>query len=265
MAIPGVPAPAAVRPAQPVVVKPPEVGSAREVAIVGWLLTFALTVPVLFIFSTVLSVGVLAYFGYIPCCPVGLPLWLITLPYIGPWIEFLILVFANPIYYMAVGGAGVLIVLIFLIAAYTTTAGNIGRGKYERARGASLFFAIFLIVTILPAIFFFIAYGRLSEVVTKYGPIAVLGAVLPGGGPAGLPFDPAMAGAVPPPGVMPPMAGGPPGPFPAVPGPAPIGMPHPGQQAVAPRVPLCPNCGRELYYSANHRRWYCMNCDNPRR
>lgn len=261
MAIPGVPAPAAVRPAEPVVVKPPEVGSAREVAIIGWVITFAFAVPFLFIFGTLLSLGVLGYFGFFPCCPPPLPLWLITVPFVGPWIEFLVLVFANALYYMIIGGAAVLILLIFLIAVYATTAGAIGRGKYERARGAALFFGIFLIFTILPAIFFFITYGRLGEVVTKYGPIAVLGAVMPGAGP-GPAIEPPVAG------VMPPMAGGPPvaaGPFPAVPGPAPIGMPHPGQHAVAPRVPLCPNCGRELYYSANHRRWYCMNCDNPRR
>lgn len=265
MAIPGVPTPAAVRPMEPVIVKPPEVGAARELAIVAWVITFAIAIPILFIFGTLLSLGVLGYFGFLPCCPPALPSWLITIPFVGPWIEFLVLVFADALYYMIIGGAAVLILLIFLIAVYVTTAGAIARGKYERARGASLFFAIFLIFTILPAIFFFITYGRLGEVVTKYGPIAVLGAVSPGGPPPG--ELPPLAGVVPPMAGGPPVAAGPPmaaGPFPAVPGPVPMGMPHPGQ-VVAPRVPLCPNCGRELYYSANHRRWYCMNCDNPRR
>jgi hypothetical protein len=268
MAIPGVPAPAAaaVVPAKPVVVKPPEVGAARELGIVAWVLTFAFAVPILFIFGTLLSLGVLAFLGFVPCCPVAIPLWLVTIPFVGPWILFLTLVFANALYMMFIGGAALLFLLIFLIAAYVTVAGRIGRGIYERARGAALFFAIILFFTVLPAIFYFLAYGRLGEVVTKYGPIAVLGAVLPGGGAGPFGSDQSLA-VGPPPGVVPPMAGGPPvgaGPFPAVPGPAPMGMPHPGQ-AVTPRVPLCPNCGRELYYSANHRRWYCMNCDQPRR
>jgi ribosomal protein S27AE len=139
---------------------------------------------------------------------------------------------------------------------------NISKGKYEKARGAALFWAVLFIIpsffilfssllsgtviALIPAFFFMLTYGRLGEVIAKYGPVAVMGEAVPG-----------MTGVPPMPG--PPLAmpmGGP------MPGPMP-GVPIPPQHAVPSRNPQCPTCGRELYYSGNHRRWYCQNCDNP--
>jgi hypothetical protein len=100
------------------------------------------------------------------------------------------------------------------------------------------------------------SYGRLGEVVAKYGPVAVLGEAIPGVGVAATP---------PPSGVGAPIAGVP-GPVamggPMMPPPVPTApMPMPAYQGPGPRIPQCPTCGRDLYYAANHRRWYCQTCD----
>ena len=162
-----------------------------------------------------------------------------------------------------------LLLLLFLAAIYFGTVRSISKGKYEKARNSLLFFAVLFIIpsffilfaptvlygtviSIIPAFFFLMSYGRLGEVIAKYGPVAIMGEAVPGAafaGPPGMPMPPPMGapvpGAMPPPGLM-----GPPVPPP----------PNP-----VPRVPLCPTCGKELYYSSNHRRWYCMTCDNPGR
>jgi hypothetical protein len=121
---------------------------------------------------------------------------------------------------------------------------------------------------LLPAFFFFMAFGRLGEVIAKYGPVAVLGEAVPGMGMASGPTGPMLGAPMPPMGgpfaggpMGGPMPGGPMGQFP--PGqmsmPAPSAPPAP---APSPKTPLCPTCGRDLYYSANHRRWYCQTCDS---
>ena len=116
-----------------------------------------------------------------------------------------------------------------------------------------------VVVAIIPAFFFLMAYGRLGEVIAKYGPVAIMGEAAPGL-PTG-PVAPPMPVPVPAMPVAPVMGAPLPGPVPLPPGA--VGPPATPLTHVAPRIPLCPSCGRELYYAANHRRWYCMTCDNP--
>ena len=167
-----------------------------------------------------------------------------------------------------------LIAFLILAWIYSGTVHAINKGRYENARNATLFCGVLftlpvftipfsptllygLVIALVPAFFFLLTYGRLGEVIAKYGPVAVMGEAVPGSaGPA-----------VPGPLAVP--AGVIQGPVPGMPGMMP-GMPMPGaggpMQPSAPEVPrhpLCPTCGRELYYSGNHRRWYCMTCDNP--
>jgi hypothetical protein len=166
--------------------------------------------------------------------------------------------------------------LAFILLIYFQTVRAIAKGKYAHARGGTLFWAILFIIPtfgilvsptvlyptillLLPAFFFLMAYGRLGEVVAKYGPLAVLGEAVPGVGVAPTPPPaPILAAPMQPiPGPVA-MSGPMMAPPTAFPTPA---MPMPEPQAQVPRVPQCPTCGRDLYYAANHRRWYCQTCD----
>ncbi len=269
-----VPAPAIVADrAKPVIIRPPEVSAAHDFAVIGYILTFLLSIPWLIIAITIGGIGVAAYLGYAILPPV-LPVFLAAIPFIGAFLVFLTFVLSPSFtIYIAFGGGGLLAVIIFLAAIYFGTVRSINKGRYEKARNAALFFGVLfiipsffvlfsptilagLIVAIIPAFFFLMTFGRLGEVIAKYGPVAVMGEAVPGA-----PF------AVPPGGLIPPIGAPMPGPVPPgmgspVPG-GPGGPPFQPLTGVAPRVPLCPGCGRELYYSANHRRWYCMTCDNP--
>jgi len=267
---------------------------------IAYILTLILTVP------WILILGVIAYYGLLNALyiygyaspfflPPAVPPTIAGIPLIGPFIAFLVFnLTPSYIAYLGLGGGGLLILLIFLLIIYLTTVRNINRGRYERARNASLFWGVLFlipaffvifsptllsgtIVGILPAFFFLLAWGRLSEVIAKYGPVAVLGEAVPGAPFAGPPAPPPCPPGMPMPmgGPMPGPMGAPmPGPMGPVPGgPMPAGLPMSGgpmpmqqpQQPAGPssRIPLCPTCGKELYYSANHRRWYCQNCDNP--
>jgi hypothetical protein len=175
--------------------------------------------------------------------------------------------------------------VIFLFIVYFGTVRNITRGRYEKARGWSLLLALLFIIPIfavlaaptfffgtvlllLPAFFWFMTYARLSEVVSKYGPVAILGEAAPATPPPPPPPQPAGPTFAifphPPMAAMgPPMAGPMLAPPPMPPLPPPNQVPMQPQAPPAPRVPTCPTCGRDLYYSANHRRWYCQKCDNP--
>jgi hypothetical protein len=283
-----VPAPAVVTQdrAKPVIIRPPEVSAAHDFAVIGYILTLILSVPWLIISLVIGGVGLAAYLGYL-LLPPTLPAYLTGLPFLGPFIAVLVATL-SPSYliYLGFGGGALIIILIFLAIVYFGTARNINKGRYERARNWALllgvlflippFFVILspllsgTIVAILPAFFFMLTYGRLGEVIAKYGPVAVMGEAVPGApfagplgpppGPMPMPGAPMPSAPMPPMGapmVPPPFGAGPPMPT------VPSGPGGPSTTGVVPKVPLCPTCGRELYYSSNHRRWYCMTCDNP--
>jgi hypothetical protein len=279
-----VPAPAIVeQTAKPVIIQPPEVSAAHDMAVIGFILTFLLSIPWLLIGAIIGGVGLATYLGYTILPPVWSP-FLLSIPYVGNLLLFLGFVL-SPSYlvYMGLGGGVLLIALLFLLILYWTTVHNINRGRYLSARNASLlwgvlfiiptFFVLFaptqifgVVVAIIPAFFFLMAYGRLGEVIAKYGPVAIMGEAAPGL-PTG-PVAPPMPAPMPAMPIAPAMPVVPPGMMPPAPGPVPVPTGAVGPSAsplthVAPRIPLCPSCGRELYYSANHRRWYCMTCDNP--
>jgi hypothetical protein len=276
-AIPGVPAPVIVeRPsAKPVMINPPEVNGAHDYAIIGYILVLLMTIPWFIIVATIGTFGVLAapFVPFSIILPPTLPTWLAAVPFLGPIL--ILLTFpgvglpASWFVYLGVGAGGLIIGIIFLLVIWFQTVHAISKGRYGRARGGTLFWAIIFIIPtfavlvsptifyptillLLPAFFFLMAYGRLGEVVAKYGPVAVLGEAVPGVGIAATPpAAPPMLGA--------PMPGGPPPMMPPAPA-----APMPGQPPTGPRVPQCPTCGRDLYYSANHRRWYCQTCDAGR-
>jgi hypothetical protein len=261
--------------AKPVLINPPEVNGAHDYAVIGFILVLLMSIPGFIIVLTIGAFGILAspYLPFPLILPPTLPAWLSALPFLGPILILLTFpgVGLPPSWfvYLGVGAGGLIVALFFVLLIYFQTAGAIGKGRYARARGGTLFWAIIFIIPtfavlvsptifyptvllLLPAFFFLMAYGRLGEVVAKYGPVAVLGESVPGVGVAATPPPP-----------PPPMLGAPvPSPIamggPMMPPPAPP-APMPMQQA--PRVPQCPTCGRDLYYAANHRRWYCQTCD----
>jgi hypothetical protein len=264
-----VPAPAIVeeRRGKPVVIRPPEVSSAHDFAIIGYILTALSMVPAVIIALIVGAYGLLVYLGYgAPLCQclTDFPPTLTSIPFIGAWLIYLGLALTpSPPIYIIVGGGVFLILLIFLSMIYFGMPRSIMKGRYEKARGSALFFGVlFMLVAfgalgasmfsgaqlavfaVIPAFFFMLTYGRLGEVIAKYGPVAVMGEAVPG-----MPI------------VAPPI----PGPLGAIPmgGPIHTGPMAPPMTSAPPRNPQCPTCGKELYYSVNHRRWYCMTCDNP--
>lgn len=273
---PLMPAPAIVEDrGKPVVIRPPEVGSAHDFAVIGWIITLLLAVPWIVISLIVGGFGLAAALGYLILPPV-IPPALLAFPALGTFLAFVVFVLTPSfLVYLGLGVAGLIAALIFLGAIYFGIVRAISKGRYERARGASLFWGIIFIIPVffvlfnsvlsgtvialVPAFFFLLTYGRLGEVIAKYGPVAVMGEAVPG--MAGVP--PPMPGplAVPMGGPMPAMGPGGPmpmgGPMPPMSGPAPPAGP--------PKNPQCPTCGKELYYSANHRRWYCQNCDTGHR
>ena len=278
--VPGVPAPVIVeRPsAKPVLISPPEVNGAHDYAVIGYILVLLMTIPWFIVVVTIGAFGALAspYLPFPIILPPALPAWLAAVPFIGAIL--ILLTFpgvglpASWFVYLGFGVGGLIVGLFFLLLIYFQTIRAISKGRYGRARGGTLFWSVIFIIPtfavlvsptvfyptvllLLPAFFFLMAYGRLGEVVAKYGPLAVLGEAVPGIGVTATP-PPAMLGA-PVPG---PVAMGAPVMPPVAPGPA---MPEP--QAMGPRVPQCPTCGRDLYYSANHRRWYCQTCDSGHR
>ena len=267
------PAPAIVEEkGKPVVIRPPEVGSAHDYAVIGWIITLLLAVPWVVISLIVGGFGLAAALGYL-ILPPTIPPALLAFPALGTFLAFVVFVLTpSYVVYLGLGVAGLIAALIFLGAIYFGIVRAISKGRYEKARGASLFWGIIFIIPVffvlfnsvlsgtvialVPAFFFLLTYGRLGEVIAKYGPVAVMGEAVPGmagvsppvSGPLGaVPMG--MAGPVPSMGPMPGPGMGPGGPMPPMAGP--------------PKNPQCPTCGKELYYSANHRRWYCQNCDNP--
>jgi hypothetical protein len=258
---PLIPAPAIVEQGKPVTIRPPEVGSAHDFAIIGYIITFLLSIPWILLSLIVGAIGLAAYLGYLILPPVLPSPWCCSIPYLSQFLAFLFaLLTPSFVIYTALGAGGLIVALLFLGAIYFGLVRNISKGRYEKARNAALFFGVLfiipaffvlysallsgLIIALVPAFFFLLAYGRLGEVIAKYGPVAVMGEAVPG--------MPGVAPPMPGPGAMP--IGGP---MPVVPsGPMP-----PPEGAPPPRNPQCPTCGKELYYAANHRRWYCQTCD----
>jgi hypothetical protein len=270
---------------KPVVIRPPEVGSAHDFAVIGLIITFILSLPWLILTLIISGIGVFAspICIYLSYCVILPPSSSTTVPYLQQFLVFLEAFLPNSwAAYLGVGGIGFLVAVLILAALYSGTVRAIDKGRYEKARNSTLFWGILfiipvfaipfaptllygMVIALVPAFFFILTYGRLGEVIAKYGPVAVMGEAVPGAPgavvPGPVPVPLAAGHQVPPmmPGPGPMMPG-----MPGMPGPG-FGGPPPQPTPQTPRTPLCPTCGRDLYYSANHRRWYCMNCDNPGR
>ena len=277
---------------KPVVIKPPEVVATHDFLLIGWVLLLLMGVPWLVVAVDALAVGILGYLGYLPAAIIA------TLASPSAFIDALTAYLAIAFTWTAtliLGAAGLAIYLILISVIYVTTVRRTSTGNYEGARAASLFYGVTLILIslvsfgaflgfvyaasaallILPALFFLMGYGKMGEVIARYGPMAVLSDASPietasqvpsgAAGPAmqmmaapamQMMAAPAMGmGAV----AIPAGSGG------GIPMPAPppsSSYQHLG--GVVPRVPLCPTCGRELFYASNYKRWYCLVCESRR-
>ncbi len=266
---------------KPVVIKPPEVVAAHDFFMIGWILLLLMGLPWIGVTAVALAVGVLGYLAYTPLQIIAI----LTTP--SSFVNDLTAYFAIAFPWtttLAIGAGGVAVFLILIGAIYLTTVRRTSTGNYEGARAASLFYGVIMILLslasfaaffgyvygasaallIFPALFFLVGYGKMGEVIARYGPMAVLsdaGAVeaapqVPGGG--AFPAMPMMA--------APTMGMG------AVAIPANPGVAMPTQPAshyhhlggAVPHVPLCPTCGRELFYASNYKRWYCLVCESRR-
>ena len=277
---------------RPVVIKPPEVVATHDFLLIGWILLLLMGLPWLLVVVDALAVGILGYLAYAPAVIIAM----LTTPsaFVNDLTAYFALAF-NWTMTLALGAAGLAVFLIVILVIYASTVRRTSTGNYEGARAASLFYGVIMILIslasfaaffgyvyaasaallILPALFFLMGYGKMGEVIARYGPMAVLSDASPietasqvpsgAAGPAmqmmGAPAMQMMAapamgmGAV----AIPANSGG------AFPMPAP--PPSPQYQhlgGVVPRVPLCPTCGRELFYASNYKRWYCLVCESRR-
>ena len=268
---------------RPVVIKPPEVVATHDFLLIGWILLLLMGAPWVLVAIDALAVGVLGYLGYAPLLIIA------TLATPSTFINDLTTYFAlafNWTMTLILGVAGLAIFLILIILIYVTTVRRTSTGNYEGARAASLFFgAIMILISlasfaaflgyvyaasaallILPALFFLMGYGKMGEVIARYGPMAVLSDAAP---IETAPQVPSGAAVPPMPIMAAPAMGmgavaipaGPSGPVP-MPGPPPSQYQHVG--GAVPRIPLCPTCGRELFYASNYKRWYCLVCESRR-
>jgi ribosomal protein S27AE len=279
---------------KPVVIKPPEVVATHDFLLIGWILLLLMSLPWLGLGILSLAVGSLLFVGY----PAATAVAMLTTgsSLIDGWTAFFAFTFATQALTPLIIGAGAIAVfLIFIGLIYFTPIRRTSTGNYEGARAASLFYGVILILLslasfaaflgypfaavasllILPALFFLMGYGKMGEVVARYGPQAVLSDASPIETAPQVP-----SGAAAPP--VPMMAAPAIGPMMAAPG---IGMgtiaipASPGGNApmpaappaqyqhlggAVPRVPLCPTCGRELFYATNYKRWYCLVCESRR-
>ena len=277
---------------KPVVIKPPEVVATHDFLLIGWILLLLMALPWLGLGIIALAVGSLLFVGY--AAPVVVAMLTTGSSLIDAWTAFFAFTFATqPLSPLLIGAGGIAIFLILIGVIYFTTVRRTSTGNYEGARAASLFFGVILILLslasfaaflgypfaasasllILPALFFLMGYGKMGEVIARYGPRAVLSdsspietaPQIPSG--SAIPPMPMMAApamgmgtiAIPanPGGVI--QMPAPPQPQPAPPQPQ---YQHLG--GAVPRVPLCPTCGRELFYATNYKRWYCLVCESRR-
>jgi hypothetical protein len=269
---------------RPVVIKPPEVVAAHDFLLIGWILLLLMGAPWLLVVVDALAVGILGYLSYAPAVIIAM----LNTPsaFVNDLTAYFALAF-NWTTTLVLGAAGLAIFLVLLTLINVTTVRRTSTGNYEGARAASLFYGVIMILVslasfaaffgyiyaasaallILPALFFLMGYGKMGEVIARYGPMAVLSDAspietapqIPSG--AAIPAMPMMAapamgmGAV----SIPASSGG------AFPMPAP--PPSPQYQhlgGAVPRIPLCPTCGRELFYASNYKRWYCLVCESRR-
>jgi len=269
---------------RPVVIKPPEVVATHDFLLIGWILLLLMGAPWLLVAADALAVGILGYLSYAPVVIIAM----LTTPssFVNDLTAYFALAF-NWTTTLVLGVVGLAVYLIVITVIYASTVRRTSTGNYEGARAASLFFGVIMILTsllsfaaffgyvygasaallILPALFFLMGYGKMGEVIARYGPMAVLSdaspietaSQVPSG--AAVPAMPMMAapamgmGAV----AIPAGSGGG---FP-MPAPPPSSYyQHLG--GAVPRVPLCPTCGRELFYASNYKRWYCLVCESHR-
>jgi len=266
---------------KPVVIRPPEVVATHDFLMIGWILLFLMSTPWLGLGIDALAVGALLFLGYAPA--VVATMLSTGSAIIDNWTAYFAFSFSpTPLTLVVIGAGAIAFFLILIAAIYLTTVRRTGTGNYEGARTASLFFGVIMILLslasfaaflgypyfataallILPALFFLMAYGKMGEVIARYGPMAVLSDAAP---IETMPQVPAGAMAPPMPiEVAPAMPMGgiamPTGPVPV---PSPAGPAY-SQVGGVPRIPLCPTCGRELYYASNYKRWYCLVCESRR-
>ena len=271
---------------RPVVIKPPEVVATHDFLLIGWILLLLMLMPFLALGILASVVGYLLYAGY---TSVQVVTMLTTgSSIIDRWTAYFAFppLGSNALTPLIIGVAAIVITLILIAAIYIATVRRTSTGNYEGARAASLFFGVIMILLslasfasflgytyfatatllILPALFFLMAYGKMGEVIARYGPMAVLSdaspietaSQVPSG--AAVPPMPIMAapamemGAI----AMPATPGG------AIPMPAPPPSQYQHLGGAVPRIPLCPTCGRELFYASNYKRWYCLVCETRR-
>jgi hypothetical protein len=277
---------------RPVVIKPPEVVATHDFLLIGWILLLLMGAPWLLVTIDALAVGILGYLAYPPAVIIAT----LTTPstFVNDLTAYFALAF-NSTMTLLLGTIGLAVFLIMIILIYVTTVRRTSTGNYEGARAASLFFGAILILIslvsfaafigfvyaasaallILPALFFLMGYGKMGEVIARYGPMAVLSDAAP---IETAPQIPSGAAAPPMPMIAAPTMGmgavaipaGPvgtavPG---AIPGPIPMSPPPPSPYqhvgGAVPHIPLCPTCGRELFYASNYKRWYCLVCESRR-
>jgi hypothetical protein len=278
---------------RPVVIKPPEVVATHDFLLIGWILLLLMGAPWLLVTIDALAVGILGYLAYPPAVIIA------TLATPSTFVNDLTAYFAlafNSTMTLLLGTIGLAVFLILIILIYVTTVRRTSTGNYEGARAASLFYGAILILIslvsfaaflgfvyaasaallILPALFFLMGYGKMGEVIARYGPMAVISDAAPIETapqiPSGAAAPPMPVMAAPAMGMgtvaIPagPVGGAIPG---AIPGSIPMPPPPPPSQyqplgGAVPRIPLCPTCGRELFYASNYKRWYCLVCESRR-
>ncbi len=265
-------------------IKPPEVVASHDFLMIGWVLLLLMGTPWLGLAIDALVVGIMGFFGYAPAVIVAMLATGSVI--IDSWTMYFAFGFP-PTTTLAMGAGALAFFLIVIGVIYATTVRRTSTGNYEGARAASLFYGVIMILLslasfaaflgytyfasvallIFPALFFLMGYGKMGEVIARYGPMAVLsdaapieampqvpsGAAVPaipvmaapaiGAGGVAIPANPAGASAMP---TLPGMSQ----------------YQHVG--GAVPRVPLCPTCGRELYYASNYKRWYCLVCESRR-
>jgi len=269
---------------KPVVIKPPEVVASHDFLLLGWILLLLMGLPWVIVVIDAVVVGIMGYLGYTPWVIIAMLSTPSTI--INSFTAYFALAF-NWTQTLALGAGGLAFFLIVILTIYGTTVRRTSTGNYEGARAASLFYGIMMIlislvslaafigftyaasaaILIFPALFFFMGYGKMGEVIARYGPMAVLSDAapvetmpqIPGG--AAVPPMPVMAAPAMGMGAVAVQA------VPSSPVPMPTQPVSPHYQhlgAAVPQVPLCPGCGRELYYASNYKRWYCLVCESRR-